>query len=84
MQIEVPQCKWKIKQLHQHVVFLIVAEETKKDQKTKEKKCSFTPNQKLLKSIKNSQRKSRSKTPKANEKIIDSNQINFGQKSTKS
>ena len=50
-------------------MFLIVAEGTKKDQKTKEGKFSFITNQKLLKSIKNSQRKSRSKTPKANEKI---------------
>ena len=36
MQIEDPQCKWEIKQLHQHNYnVLIVAEETKKIRKQK-------------------------------------------------
>ena len=54
MQIEVPQCKLNIKSAVAANIDLIVAEETKKVQKIKKQKFSFVPNQKLLKSVKNS------------------------------
>ena len=63
--------------LHQHKLFLIVAEATKKDQKRKIQNLSFLPNQKILKSIENSLRKPRSKTTKGYKKIMDSNGIGF-------
>ena len=63
--------------LHQHKLFLIVAEATKKDQKRKIQNHSFLPNQKILKSIENSWRKPRSKTTKGYKKTMDSNRIGF-------
>ena len=49
MQIEVPQCKWKIKQLHQHnIVFLIVAEETKKRPENKRAQIQLYSKPKII------------------------------------